>query len=131
MADVDPHTQATFAFAQLQRDPSFRARFPKLRNVYVCVESDLAEDVTRQAKEHFPDGGQIACYYPKDQRIMFVRHGGRGHLSGPADEVIQANNRAGAITIGMLVDTITQDPNWMDEIPEASTREVERLPLFG
>ena len=54
MADVDPHTLATFAFAQLQRDPSFRRRFPSLRNVYVCIESDLIEDVRRQAQEHFP-----------------------------------------------------------------------------
>ena len=61
---------------------------------------------------------------------MFVRHGGTGRISGPADEIIQANNRAGAITIGMLVDMLTQDPNWTDEILEVSTRYVERLPLF-
>jgi hypothetical protein len=50
MADVDPHTLATFAFAQLQRDPSFRRRFPSLRNVYVCIESDLIEDVRRRPR---------------------------------------------------------------------------------
>ncbi len=41
---------------------------------------------------------------------MFVRHGETGLISGPADDIIQVNNRAGAITIGMLVDMLTQDP---------------------
>ena len=77
MADVDPHTLATFAFAQLQRDPSFRRRFPTLRNVYVCIESDLIEDVRRQAQEHFPNGGEIACYFPRDHRFCSSATGAR------------------------------------------------------
>ena len=131
MADKDPHTLATFAFAQLQRDPSFRRRFPKLRNVYVCVESDLMEDVRREATEHFPDGGEIACYFPKRQRIMFVRHAGTGTFPTAVAEVLSANDKDGAITIGMIVDMLTKDPDWMDQLTEVSTREVEKQPTFG
>jgi hypothetical protein len=92
------------------------------------------EDVRRQAKEHFPDGGEIACYYPRDQRLMFVSHGGHGRLPGgdDSDNVLQAYDKAGAMTIGMIVDMITKDPDWMDQgVREVSTREVEMQPLFG
>ncbi len=131
MADKDPHTLATFAFAQLQRDPLFRQRFPKLRNVYVCVESDLMEDVRREAIEHFPDGGEIACYYPRHQRLMFVRHAGVGAFPSAGGDVLTANDRDGAITIGMIVDMLTKDPDWMDQLTEVSTHDVEKQPTFG
>ena len=127
MADVDPHTLATFAFAQLQRDPSFRRRYP-IRNVYVCIESDLLEDVRRQARHHFPDGGEIACYYPRDQRIMFVRHGGHGQLPGGDGETLKAHDKRGEMTIGMIVDMIYRNQDWMDQrIGGVSTSEVEKL----
>lgn len=128
MARSDSHTLATFAFASLQRDPSFRARFPKLRNVFVCVESDAMEDVQREATEHFPEGGEIACYFPDQQRIMFVRHAGRGKFTG-ASEVLQSSPGQ---TIGMVVDMLTKSPDWIDQgVREFSTREVEKQSLFG
>lgn len=124
---VDPHTAATFAFAQLQRDASFRRRFSVLRDVYVCVESDLMEDVRRQAQENFPDGGWIACYYPIGQRFMFVRHGGRGQLAPVDENNIRADDKRGEMTIGMIVDMITKASDWMDVgLGEVSTAEVER-----
>lgn len=128
MAKKDPHTLATFAFAQLQRDPAFRARFPRLRNVFVCVDTDAMEDVQRQATEHFPEGGEIACYFPAHQRIMFVRHAGRGQFAS-AGEMLQS---APGQTIGMVVDMLTKSPDWIDEgVREFSTREVEKQPQFG
>lgn len=129
MGDVDPHTAATFAFAQLQRDPRFRGKY-KLRNVYVCVESDLMDDVRRQAQEHFPDGGEIACYYPDEQRFMFVRHGGHSRLpNAEAAETITASDKQGAMTVGMIVDTIYQDPGWVDRgLRAASTEHLQENP---
>ncbi len=128
MAEKDPHTLATFAFAQLQRDRSFRRKFPNLRDVFVCVESDLMEDVRRRATEHFPDGGEIACYFPDRQRIMFVRHAGRGKFS-TAGEVLEA---ARGQTIGMVVDMLNLRPDWLDQgLREVSTRAVEKQPIFG
>lgn len=125
---IDPHSAATFAFAQLQREPSFRRRFSSLRNVYVCVESDLMDEVRRQATTHFPKGGSIACYYPSEQRFMFVRHGGLGELGPSEDEdTIKANDTAGRMTIGMVVDMITKASDWMDVgLGEVSTVEVEK-----
>lgn len=131
MVEKDPHTLATFAFAQLQRDPSFRQRFPKLRNVFVCVESDLMEDVRREATHHFPDGGEIACYFPHRQRLMFVRHAGRSTFPN-AGEVLPASDEDGAMTIGMIVDMLTKDPDWIDQLAEVSTRDaVEKQMTFG
>jgi hypothetical protein len=127
MVEKDVHTLATFTFAQLQRDPTFRARFPKLRNVYVCVESDPMEDVQRQATQHFPDGGEIACYFPDRQRIMFVRHAGRGKFETSGEVLDSAPGQ----TIGMVVDMLTSEPDWTDRLTEVSTASVERRPMFG
>lgn len=128
MVDADPHTVATFAFARLQRDPAFRRRFTGLRNVYVCVESDLLEDVRRQATEHFPDGGEFACYFPSEKKLVFgVRHAGRG-LFENAREVLPA---APDQTIGMVVDILTKDPDWTDALLTVSTRDVEKHSLLG
>lgn len=71
---VDAHTIATFAFAQMRRDPEFGARFPWVRNTIVCVDSDLVDDVlTGQMVHYFGEtGGTIACYYPREQRFMFA-----------------------------------------------------------
>lgn len=92
----------------------------------MCIESDLIEDVRRQAQEHFPHGGEIACYFPRDHRFMFVRHGGQGRLPGDG-EMLEADDKRGKMTIGMIVDMITKDPDWMDHgIGEVSTREVEK-----
>jgi hypothetical protein len=128
MADADPHTIATFAFARLQRDPVFRHRFPGLRNVYVCVESDLLDDVRRQATEHFPDGGEFACYFPREKKLVFgVRHAGRG-LFDDAREILPASADQ---TIGMVVDMLTKDPDWTDDLLTVSTRDVEKPALRG
>jgi hypothetical protein len=128
MAETDPHTVATLAFARLQRDPGFRRRFPRLKNVYVCVESDLLDDVRRQATEHFPDGGEFACYFPQEKKLVFgVRHAGRGVFAN-AREVLPAT--AGQ-TIGMVVDILTKDPNWVDDFHAVSTRDVEKQSLLG
>lgn len=126
MADTDPHTIATLAFAQLQRDPAFRRRFSALRNVYVCVESDLLDDVRRQATEHFPEGGEFACYFPLEKKLVFgVRHAGRGRFE-TAREVLPATADQ---TIGMVVDMLTKDPNWTDDLLTVSTRKVEKQSL--
>jgi hypothetical protein len=107
---VDAHTIATFAFAQMRRDPKFGPRFPWVRNTVVCVESDLASDVLEgQVAHYFPEGAAtIACYYPRDHRMMFIRvEGPHGADAKPPDpDAIRANNTAGELTIGMLVDSI-------------------------
>lgn len=96
-------------------------------NVYVCAESDLLEDLRRQATDHFPDGGELACYFPHDKKLVFgVRHGGRGLFTN-ANEVLAAAGQ----TIGMVVDMLTKDPEWVDAFHAVSTRDVEKQPLFG
>lgn len=109
-------TAATFAFAQLQSDPAFRAKYA-IRNVFVCVESDLMEDIRRQAAELFPDGGEIACFYPGERRFMFVSHGGHGQLpNADTAETITASDKQGSMTIGMPVDIIYKDPDWVERV---------------
>ncbi|BBZ25231.1 hypothetical protein [Mycolicibacter hiberniae] len=128
MVETDPHTVATFAFARLQRDPAFRRRLPGLRNVYVCVESDLLEDVRRQATEHFPDGGEFACYFPRDKKLVFgVRHAGRGLFTHGRGVLPTTADQ----TIGMVVDVLTKDPDWTDAFLTVSTRDVEEQSLLG
>lgn len=131
---VDPHTIATFAFAQMRRDPDFRSRFPWLCNTIVCVESDLASDVlSERTARHFPEGGALACYYPNDQRFMFinVRPGLAEQLS---EDSVVARDGHGTLTVGMLVDSIFSYRNGdYSDLPEfspgtiaqASTKEVE------
>jgi hypothetical protein len=131
---VDAHTVATFAFAQLRRDPKFGPQFPWLRNTVVCVESDLAWDVLAGMMAHyFPDGGSVACYYPAQQRFMFVRVGARQGPDGePPLDAIEANDRRGELTIGMLVDSVYRRQDWSHPlvfgapVGEASTVEVEK-----
>jgi hypothetical protein len=131
MANPDPHTHASFAYALLLRDSAFRRRHPQLRNVFVCVESDLLVDVRREATEHFPKGGEIACYFPERKQIWFVRHAGRGKFPN-AGEVIDVNEEPRSpVTIGMVVDALTQDPNRMDLLTEVSTLEVEKRATLG
>jgi hypothetical protein len=85
------------------------------------------EDVRREATEHFPDGGEIACYYPDDQRLMFIRHAGRG-LFDSAGEVIHSSTGQ---TVGMIVDLLNKDPDWTDRLTSMSTTKVEDQPVFG
>jgi hypothetical protein len=135
---VDAHTIATFAFAQLRRDPSFGPRFPWVRNTIVCVESDLASDVlSNMAAHHFPQGCTIACYYPTEHRFMFIRvdgpHKAGTHKAEPRGGDV-ARDTYGEITIGMLVDSIySSQKDWdlaklsSDQmVGEVSTVEVEK-----
>jgi hypothetical protein len=135
---VDPHTIATFAFAQMRRDPEFGPRFPWIRNTIVCVESDLADDVLMgQMLNHFPEGGTVACYYPSDHRMMFIwvdkPETAKEHDPKTAHpRTIQARDVNRDLTIGMLVDTMYRDRggNWSHlpvfGIGQASTAEVEK-----
>ncbi|OBG78540.1 hypothetical protein A5701_15460 [Mycobacterium sp. E3305] len=104
------HTIATFAFAQMRRDPGFAVRFPWVRNTVVCVESDLAADVLDGQVAHYFPGVQatIACYYPRDHRMMFIRVEGpyKADDKSRDPDAITADNSAGQLTIGMLVDSI-------------------------
>jgi len=124
---VDPHTIATFAFAQLRRDPSFGPRFPWIRNTVVCVESDLVTEVIEGMSAHyFPDGATVACYYPSDQRFMFIKVDGP-HPTGtapPGPNV--AHNRYGAFTVGMMVDAIYAGNQDWDHLPRFSERLSDR-----
>lgn len=136
---VDAHTIATFAFAQMRRDPEFGPRFPWVRNTVVCVESDLVDDVLiGQMVHYFPEGGTIACYYPRDQRFMFVsvaapRRPEKDEQLDPA--TISAHDANRQLTVGMIVDAIYRNrggdwghlPVWAPEhVGEASTVEVEK-----
>lgn len=140
---VDAHTVATFAFAQMRRDPQFGKQFPWVRNTVVCVESDLADDVlSGQVKNYFPDGGTIACFFPADHRMMFITvDGGKQTADGSEElspETVVANDKHGKLTIGMLVDAVYRNRggNW-SHLPrygfgEVSTAEAERhLALSG
>ncbi len=132
MANPDPHTHASLAYALLLRDRNFRRRHPQLRNVFVCVDSDLLRDVRREATEHFPEGGEIACYFPERKQIWFVRHAGRGkfpHVS-EVDDIPDDEQSSSQQTIGMVVDALTQHPNWDDLLTKVSTSELEKRSAF-
>lgn len=128
---VDAHTVATFAFAQLRRDPEFRVRFPWVRNTVVCVESDSASDVLEgMSKHYFPDGATIACYYPAEHRMMFIMADGPKPATDRSTEADFADNRFGTLTVGMLVDAIYAGSHDWDAIftgerAEVSTAAVE------
>lgn len=142
---VDAHTLATYAFAQMRRDPEFNNRLPWVRNTVVCVESDLVDDVlVGQVQHYFPQGATIACYYPDEKRFMFIwvkapRHTEPGDSDadgGDDEDMIVARDKHRALTIGMMVDTIYRHregdysdlPVWGRQrlMAEASTVEVER-----
>ncbi|MCV7424392.1 hypothetical protein H7K45_27985 [Mycobacterium yunnanensis] len=141
---VDAHTIATFAFAQMRRDPGFGPRFPWVRNTVVCVESDLVDDVlVGQFAHYFPEGGTVACYYPQDQRFMFIQVGAPqspGTARGaPHPDTLHAHDKQRKLTMGMVIDSIYRDrdgdyahlPRFTSaQIGEASTVEVEKTLLF-
>lgn len=131
---VDPHTAATFAFAQLQRDPAFRKRFSWLRNTIVCVESDLLAEVINDRMSHyFPDGGSIACYYPAEQRLMFVQAVPKDsplrRPPAPNDDVLALERPE--TTIGMVVDYVLHSADFKVSFGEASTAEIEKRLAFS
>ncbi|MBE5471600.1 hypothetical protein ACM0CQ_02570 [Mycobacteroides abscessus subsp. abscessus] len=123
---VDPHTIATFAFAQLRRDPKFARRFPKVRNTVVCIESDLMSTVLEgQLRHHFPDGGTVACYYPEDHRFVFFPAtpapvGAEPDTSDP--DTVVANDLHGQLTVGMVIAGVLPT----SPIGELSTIEIEK-----
>jgi hypothetical protein len=152
---VDPHTIASFAFAQMRRDPAFGSRFPWVRNTVVCVESDLMDDVlTGQMVHYFREtGGTVACYFPRDQRFMFV-YVGKPVVAEegqpppqPTPGVRQMeDSREHPMTVGEIVNAIYEQrnsdfsylPTWSAEtgiqeshwgkplVGEASTVEIEK-----
>lgn len=140
---VDPHTIATFAFAQLRRDPAFGPRFPWLHNTIVCVESDLAEDVLSGQMVHYfgETGGTIACYFPDDQRFLFIQAGvpetGTGEMPPPKRPGVREmrDSRENPLTIGELVNAIYKQrqgdwshlPRWNAQTGFADPQQ----PLFG
>jgi len=142
---VDPHTIATFAFAQMRRDPAFGPRFPWVRNTIVCVESDLVDDVLTGQMVHYfgGTGGTVACYFPSDQRFMFVYVGapviasaGQEPPTPPPGVRHVRDSRENPITIGELVNTLYEQrkgdyshlPNWNTE---TGFQESQEPPLFG
>jgi hypothetical protein len=145
----DVHTLATFAFAQMRRDPAFRAEFPWVRDTVVCVESDRMDDVlSGQMAHYFPGGGTIACYYPDDHRFMFVRVDAPGQATGAEnladgectdDGRLVVDDKDATLTIGMVVDTIYRDnngdyshlPTFERHVGVASTVEVEKALSFA
>jgi hypothetical protein len=150
---VDPHTVATFAFAQIRRDPNFGRRFSWVRNTVVCVESDLVDDVLNgQMAHYFGDQvATIACYYPDEKRFMFAQVGERVRPKGgepprkPTPGVRQMkDSRENPVTVGELLDTMygrkrgdnSGLPVWDGDgfresseqpfVGEASTAEIEK-----
>lgn len=125
---VDPHTVATFAFAQLRRDPSFAARFPWVRNTVVCIESDLATDVLEGMSTHyFPDGATVACYYPAEHRMMFIMADGPKPAGKSSPSAAVVSNRLGTLTIGMLVDAIYAGSHDWDAVFNSERAEVSTV----
>lgn len=142
---VDPHTIATFAFAQMRRDPAFGSRFSWVRNTVVCVESDLVDDVlTGQMVQYFKEtGGTIACYFPHDQRFMFVyvgkpviaEEGQTPPQPTPGVRHVQ-DSRENPMTVGEIVNAIYEQrkgdfsylPKWD---PKTGIQESQEPPLFG
>ena len=129
---VDPHTVATFAFAQLRRDPEFRVRYPWVRNTVVCIESDLATDVFEGMLTHYaPGGATVACYYPAEHRIRFFVADGPKPATERSAIGHVANNRFGTLTVGMLVEAIYSgnrdwDALFSREMADVSTAGVEK-----
>ncbi|BBZ80035.1 hypothetical protein MANY_53720 [Mycolicibacterium anyangense] len=126
---TDPHTTATFIFAKLQRDAKFRKKYPWLHNTVVCVEWDyMAEVVNDRMAQHFPDGGSIACYYPREHRMAFVQAVPKDTLRArpnqAADDTLDL--KAPQTTVGMVIDWMaSQDGSSAVEVGDISTKELE------
>jgi hypothetical protein len=133
---ADPHTVATFVFAQLRRDPSFGPQFPWVRNTIVCIESDLASDVlNNMAAHYFPERCTIACFYPSEHRFMFIQTDGPHKPGTPGAKIRPgvdvANDARSEITIGFLVDSIySSHKDWdglkAQMVGEVSTVQIEQ-----
>jgi hypothetical protein len=68
------HTVAALTFARLQRRASFRAAYPWIKHAFVCVESDLIEEVRERIMNGLPEGvlGTVAVYFPEQQQFIFT-----------------------------------------------------------
>lgn len=142
---VDPHTIATFAFARMRRDPTFAQTFPWVRNTVVCVESDIADDVlTGQIAHYFSEtGGTIACYFPRDQRFMFMAVGApiKAREGEPPTEPTPGvrqmrDNRENPLTIGEVVNKLYEqrqgDYSYLPTYdPRTGVKHAAQPPLFG
>lgn len=131
---VDAHTIATYAFAQLRRDPTFNERLPWVRNTIVCVDSDLVDDVLfGQVREHFPRGASIACYFPDRKQFIFFyaknpKPGAKPGDSSP--DAVVAHNRHD-LTMGMVADTIQMSRRSEDRRDFDLTSILGRRPLMA
>lgn len=78
-ANSNPHAVAAFSYAMLQRDPEFRAAYPWVRNAVVCVDSDDPDEViSDRVATYTGDPTAIACYFPSERRMRFMKvTGGR------------------------------------------------------
>ncbi|MGB3676214.1 MAG: hypothetical protein WA988_17415, partial [Candidatus Nanopelagicales bacterium] len=83
----DPHTIATFGFAQKNRDAEFRdSEYPWVRNTVVCIDTDPSEDtVVERLATYFPDGGTLAVHCRGVSRMKFLKAGARSEVSGSHD----------------------------------------------
>jgi hypothetical protein len=65
--------------------------------------------------------GPIEARAATEQRRQFPQAG----------ELITARDKEGAVAIGMVVDILTKDPDWMDQLTEVSTRDAEKQTVFA
>lgn len=114
-----PHAVATFGFARHNRDIGFRdGTYPWVRNTVVCIDDDPGEDtVVERLKAYFPAGGTVAVHCRDLGRMKFLKVGAGSE--GRDDAQDDGNNdpltATGYVSMGMMVDTIYRDEDWIDD----------------
>ena len=122
----DPHTIATFGFAAANRDPEFRdGSHDWVRDTVVCIDDDQADDViVERLKHYFFNSGTVAVHCRSASRLRFLKVGGDvepGSANIDRDDNDEGSDdrepltATGFATMGMLVDTIGLDDDWIDD----------------
>lgn len=116
-----PHAIATFGFASENRKPKFRhGEYDWVRNTLVCLSSDVADDaIAERLATYFSERATVASFDEASRRMRFITvDPGKGIETNPQRTCVEDGTMraSGDVTIGMLVDTIYADDDWMDRV---------------
>lgn len=119
-ASADSHTQAMFAFAQKERDPSFRRDgLDWVSNTLISLETDQADEaIVDRGTSYFQGRPTTAGVMRASGRMQFIKIGvprgpGDADPTGSGTEKLEAS---GALNMGMLVDSIYADQDWAEGV---------------
>ncbi|WP_433734848.1 hypothetical protein ACQP0C_42045 (plasmid) [Nocardia sp. CA-129566] len=115
----DPHTTATFGFANWNRDPDFRNnRYPWLHNTLVALDSDVAEEIViERGGAYFNEKDRTAAVWmPAIERMKFFK-ANQGETPNDHEPDEESTQRQPALqsTMGMIAAVVNRSEDWLDD----------------